>query len=138
VPTSAGSDGTAALGSGWGFPEPWGVWNIGADATLVFRLATAEAGKPLRLTLWGWRLPSRSGNTRVDVRLNGALAASWNVGGAAGTPWQVTLPPQSDTDPIVVSLHAHEPTSPTELEMSDDPRPLGFALEAFRLEIGGG
>jgi hypothetical protein len=135
LPTSTGAEGVTVLGDGWSWPEPWGVWSIGPDATLVLRIPSAQAAQPLRLTLWAQRFPSRSGNTRVDVRVNGVAAGGWAVGTAAAMPLQVTLPPQPGSDPVVlVQLHIVDPTSPRDFGNSNDDRRLGLGLHAFRIE----
>jgi hypothetical protein len=135
LPTSTGAEGVAALGDGWGLPEPWGVWSIGPDAVLVLRIPSQLADQPLRLTLWAQRFPSRSGDARVDVRVNGAAAGGWNVGTTEAVPLQVTLPPQPELDAaVLVQFHIVDPTSPRDIGKSNDARTLGLGVHAFRIE----
>lgn len=128
-------DGNFVLGNGWSHPESWGVWSDGPQAVIVLRPGPAQARQKLRLTLWGRRFPSRSGDTHVSVWVNDVELGFWDGGNTIVTPWSVTLPAPAAADPVIlVRLQIADPTSPHDLGMSLDPRKLGVALEALRLE----
>ncbi len=134
----AESDGVAW--TGWGAPEGFGRWTVGAESRLRFRRPTGggravdaveidilqvfSAGRPVVFEVQvGSETPRR-----FQFPEAGDVAPGAAPGGVVIAP----LPPRgADHELIEVSIRVRDPASPHELGLGDDRRQIGLAVRSI-------
>jgi len=134
VPTVAHGSGVQWLLDGWNDPEDWGTWNEGSTAQLAFQLAEPTA-KPLVFSVTAGALGAHPATSqKIAVLANGQQIATWDVKEPI-SHYQATIPAsQGAMRSILIEFHIEHPISPTEIHVGNDPRKIGFALCAFRVD----
>jgi FkbM family methyltransferase len=130
--------GISSLVSGWHSPEPWGVWS--SDHESVIALYYAEAPeRDVRIEFDVWALVSAGALAQaVEVSLDGLIPVRWNFTGSENRGLRVVDFPCSSIKrtPLGATLTIRFRTSalmsPMQRGLSNDNRPLGFALAGFR------
>lgn len=120
----------AALRSGWSGDESAGeqswVWAVGHEATL----ALPASHEPSTLLVAVAPLAGLRERQRVTLRTADATTSAWLESGT--TTLRLPLAPQARDD-LEVVLAFSEATSPRELGVSDDARPLAAAVHRVEL-----
>jgi hypothetical protein len=117
------------LAGGWSHPDPGGRWTIGPVARLLLRPSSAP-------TLLEWEAAPVSAPsappTRVEVTANGVALGAIDY---EGDPRRVQLPLQNAAGEheLLLSWRIHNPRSPKQLGLSEDPRPLGLFFRSITL-----
>jgi hypothetical protein len=135
-----GGNGLGMLVAGWSFAEEHGSWTIGAEAVVSVPLrGDVPAGSVLR-----WRvvplLTERVTSRRVDVVVNGRLAARWDF---AGDGWaeemcDVPVPAGLRRGQVLhVRFVVHRPVSPQSIDHDVGSRQLGISLHSLMIERSG-
>ena len=131
ISLAAGQPGAGILDRGWS-PEPWGAWSDGYVADLLFR--TVPGAVTLSLKGSGFVPPSPTINA-VGIHVNGGFISAAHLT-SAEQEFRIEVPAAANPVGLmhVVVQFFPLPRSPRELGMSDDPRHLGIALKAVRVE----
>ncbi|HEX2052630.1 MAG TPA: glycosyltransferase [Actinomycetota bacterium] len=129
-------NGLLLLESGWGQPEPWGVWSIAPRAEVRWTV-DGTPDRPVELAIEGRMFvhPGRSRPTGF-VRVNGRVAAKLEAAQDDGSVHlQLTLGPADLAAGVVrLSFHVDSAVSPSSLGVSSDVRCLGFGLARMLVE----
>lgn len=124
------------LGPGWSLFESAGIWTEGAAADLIFRVALPPAAS-LDVQLLLTPFYSRRRPQQVTVSVEGIELGRWDLPKGRETWHLVNVPLRLMTNGLVrMRLHIHDPHSPKEIGISDDPRLLGVMLHEMRLSAG--
>ncbi|MBS7700967.1 MULTISPECIES: hypothetical protein [unclassified Chelatococcus] len=131
VSFAGGEAGTLLLADGWSRPESWGTWASGQAATLVFRLVGDDFPDGVRLTLTAHALPRPQDRSKVvHVLVGGAPVATLNLTRDPG-PQDLCIPAAQlpKEGAILLTFQTDSDIqSPATLKISDDTRPLNFAV----------
>jgi hypothetical protein len=120
---------------GWSSPEAWGVWTDGKTAVLRLQLSAPAKGD-VTLEFQGHAYLTREGRQSAQVSLNGRplgvlrFDAKSNEGLRALRVPAGLIPADGRID---LAFEIEQPTAPSKISRSPDPRQLGFALETLRL-----
>lgn len=131
--------GTFFLQSGWGPPEPGGVWTYGREARLSIR-AGGPSGAVSALvfdlsTYTG--MGFARGTQTIKVYLNDQLAATWAFTSGVTPPWTRVAVPPGLTDPtgrLDIRFEIDPPLNPKTLGIANEDRDLGVTLRSVRIE----
>lgn len=129
----SGERGGLYAGDGWAAPEPWGIWSLGRQATLLLRLAPVRG--PLMLEVKGHVLTGPTMTHRhLRLSANGTTVANIDVLSGEQT-LRFPLPVPSTTADGVLRLQfdVAPEASPQSLDLSTDGRHLGIGLEELTL-----
>lgn len=129
------------LGDGWAVPESWGIWSVGAVATLDIPIALVAA--------WDGRLAVNCKHyfpatdppeteRAVEIMLGGRLIARWqfrrrDYGRAGLPPRELTLSESCWRDvngSIRLAFHMPHAVAPLDAGEGEDARQLGLGLES--------
>jgi len=130
VDFSSGGRGVDLLASGWGSVENWGVWMVGRQSSLEFRVPAGSTG-PCRFRLRGqWFLNERRTTGSVGLKLGpGPLQVFEGDLQDRNFEWPLAIPSDDiGNDPVTIDISAENPQSMQELGLSDDSRPLSVGL----------
>ncbi len=130
-PVGIGRQANRFLLSGWGRPEDWGVWSIGARSSIAFpcdRAGAAQADGRVGIRLFVEPL----GVQTVRVRQGRALLYEAVLDGGAVLGFSGD-PARCGSDGMRFEIEVSDPASPFALGRSADRRVLGLAL--YRIEI---
>jgi hypothetical protein len=138
---SQGSGAERLLGEGWSALEPTGVWTDGEKASLVLKLAGAPPGDvELVLAVDPFVTPDHP-ELKVEISSQGEQLGARVFHyrrtvfrpGKAQRPLRAVLPAsvRDETGRAVLELRLHDPASPLDLGLSDDPRRLGLHLRSL-------
>jgi Glycosyltransferase Family 4 len=118
------------LVSGFGEPEPWGVWTDADSALLALRTDAPDGAVDLAFHADAFVVEEHP-VLQADVRVNGAFAASWTFQYPSAPEWRtVHVPAAPSLDGLViVEFVLSVPRSPSELGISSDTRRLGLSLQ---------
>jgi hypothetical protein len=125
----------AILQRGWSFPEPWGVWSIGAKAGLrvPFDRSTTFPIK-LEVTLQAFTRPGL--NQSVAISVNGRPAAMLQFGQSSGEcvhTIEISGDEVSRDFSATVLFDISHPTAPADIDGSADRRKLGIGIRRLRI-----
>jgi phosphoglycerol transferase len=129
----SGERGGLHAGDGWAAPEPWGIWSLGRQSTLLFRVAPVHG--PLMLEVKGHVLTGPT-VTRRHLRLsaNGTTVADIDVLAGEQTLRFPLPPPSAMADGVLrLQFDVTPDVSPQSLDLSTDGRHLGIGLEELTL-----
>lgn len=121
-----GARGNQYLGAGWSHPEDGAVWSVGPLA--IIRLPVRGAST-IRFDFEPFRRWLRH-HAKIEILINGRSVFSGAAGDARGTAFPVA----DGGDGIEVRFRIRNPTSPKDLNMSDDLRKLGIYLHSLSVE----
>lgn len=130
---SAGAPGTAALVSGWGQPEDWGVWSVARRARLRVFVPTLAEGTLISLQV---RSAVFAAADELDVRCvaGDTTLAEWHFDAST---WRsivrLDLPAGLTGSPIELDFYIDTPRSPPESLPTGDTRELGIGIEKLAL-----
>jgi len=138
------AQGGAAAGfqlAGWSVAEPWGVWSNGPAASLEIPIDTVpKYGVEMTCIAHGFTSALRPEQT-VHVIANGEAVAHWTfkTTDEADRPRRATISAgtMSIRMPLRVDFLISHPTSPLELNQSEDPRRLGIGIRELILKAVG-
>jgi GT2 family glycosyltransferase len=124
------AEGAGYLVSGWHDGESWGVWSAGPTAIIGFHLPAEVHNPMLEVTGGPFRVPDEvvlgvdgePGFRHTFTRDRETVCVSLGANGERN---------------VFVSIEVGKAASPQSLCISDDVRPLGFALTCLRLVAGG-
>jgi len=134
---SRGASGIAYLTRGWSGAEPWGTWSDGPSAELVLPLGSAA--QPRRLVIEANALVSvvpPHPRQKVEIRVNGALAATLGLTRYAGNRIEVAIPASARADlaacgRLRLEFRFLDAVRPKAIGLGDDPRNLALGLLAI-------
>ncbi len=122
--------------TGWGAPEGFGRWTVGAESRLRFRRPAErdEAADAVAISIA--QVFSAGGPVVFEVQVGSEApcrfqfpeAAEIARGAVPGGVVTMALPRGSDDAEIEISIRVRDPTSPHELGLGDDRRKLGLAV----------
>ena len=127
---------------GWSYPEDWGIWTKGSEATLEIPLADAPTSG-VRLSVKGvfFVMPKHESVT-ASFTANGMPIGVMKGTVAASEAETLLNVPQAAfaASPRMLKLKiaVDKPIAPAALEPTDDTRLLGFGLKSMMLVDGGG
>jgi peptidoglycan/LPS O-acetylase OafA/YrhL len=121
---------------GWGKRESWGIWSIGREASLSFRVAN-PSGPHLGLRMKAYFFVNdRHPAVTVRIAANG-IAIGQLTGSPANGSIDATLPLPPDAyangGAVRLTLSIDQPASPKSLGISEDTRVLGVGLTSMKL-----
>ncbi|MDX2186807.1 MAG: hypothetical protein SFV32_07745 [Opitutaceae bacterium] len=120
---------------GWSFDEPGFVWTDGPSASLTLGIENPNADLCLQLRCRAF-LPEGKNTQLLKVRINGAIALVWSVGGGeACFEGRIFRHLLSELCTLSVAFEVERPISPMELGMGGDERKLGIAIYELALVI---
>jgi hypothetical protein len=125
---------TAYLTRGWSGPETWGTWSDGPSAEIVLPLSTA---RPRGFVIEANALVSPSHPKQdVEIRVNGALAATVSLTMNSGNQIEVPIPAPTQEGlaargTLHVELRFPDAVRPKDIGLNDDPRNLALGLRAI-------
>jgi hypothetical protein len=129
----ADSNAGGVLSSGWSLPESWGTWSWGPRSALTLRVRGRASAVELTASPFEHAGPP----LQVRVSVDGEPAADWEVADPEPRPYRVTLPAAvaaaEGERPVRLRLEYSQTWSPRALRLSDDERPLAFALRQVRV-----
>lgn len=125
------------LVSGWGEPESWGAWSVGAKSVIELGCDLAE-GHDMQVTFQCKALvtPNRP-VLKVACRVNEGKAVDWEF---KQDSWQaektVNIPGQdwNEKRPAQIVFEIDRPVSPHELGLSDDRRAISLGVISLQLK----
>ena len=133
-----GGNGLPFLGGGWSFAEEHGTWTIGTEAAVSVPVPVDASSGPLLLCMRIVPLlTARVTSRRVDVVVDGELAARWDF---LGDDWvderrDVPLPVGSMKARVIqVRFIVHQPVSPQSIDHDVGTRQLGLSLHSITIE----
>ena len=123
--------------AGWSTREDWGIWSVGRDSTLDFRVRKPA---PAQLDLFikgSFYLNDRHPTLIARVTANGVEIGKFKPTAAnpaieATLPLPATLLLQTGK-PVRIEILIDNPASPKSLGLSDDNRVLGFGVQSLKL-----
>jgi len=129
----SGERGGLYAGDGWAAPEPWGIWSLGRQATLLLRLAPVRG--PLMLEVKGHVLTGPTMTHRhLRLSANGTTVADIDVlSGEQTLRFPLPAPSAMADDVLRLQFEVTPEASPQSLDLSTDGRHLGIGLEELTL-----
>lgn len=130
VPLGTGRPHAIELVSGFSEPESWGVWTDADSAQMALRIDVPQGAVDLAFYTDAFVVPEHPA-LQADIRVNGALAASWSFAYPYAPEWRTTqIPAVASHDGLVIlEFTISTPRSPSELGVSSDTRRLGLSLQ---------
>lgn len=114
------------FGIGWSSGDQTGVWSLGYQSELLFRLPSCLAATNLRINIFPFVVPE--GQT-VTVSANGGSPVTRSYSDRKNDDLVIPIGACDPLDPIVaVTFFVEKPLSPLETGESGDARPLGVLL----------
>lgn len=117
------------VGFGWSHREKWGVWSEVPSPSLFIPRASTHAVLTLRGALFG---PAGE-PARLEWTIEGGT--SGRLTAACGEPLELEIPTKPED--CLLSLHLPDAMPPAEIEVSNDPRTLGFGLTGMDVRLTG-
>lgn len=123
------------LGDGWSGVEDWGIWAVGKDARILFRLAPewADSTLAIRVDSHGF-VNDRNPVSTVTVSTGAETLAQWEFSEAQNRSVRTLCIPASAVGPdgaVELRFHQDHPISPAEVRLGADRRPLNFAIHSL-------
>ena len=138
VTFTLGGDGLGMLGAGWSFAEEHGSWTIGAEAVVTVPLGRDVTAGPVVLRLQVVPLlTERVRSRRVDVVVDGELAARWEFTGDGWAEETRDVPVRVGVRrgrALHVRFVVHRPVSPQSLDHDVGTRQLGLSLHSLVID----
>jgi hypothetical protein len=128
-------DDYSGFGDGWAFPDEWGIWTQGPQASLALALRGGFK-RNAQLALWIGSVCIASDDLlEVELFVDGAHVSTRSFGEPYREyVWRFPLPEQAlERQSADVTLVVHDPRSPTSVGWSGDDRPLGLHIRAVSL-----
>jgi hypothetical protein len=126
--------------TGWGAPEGFGRWTVGAESRLRFRRPVEGGGAVSAVAIDIGQVFSAGGPVVFEVQVGSAApgyfqfpeSAGLARGAAPGGVVTAPLPPcETDDAPVEISIKIRDPVSPHELGLGEDRRQLGLAVTSI-------
>jgi hypothetical protein len=126
--------------TGWGAPEGFGRWTIGAESRLRFRRPVARGEAVNAVAIDIAQVFSGGGRVAFEVQVGSEEPGHYQFpevaglarGPAPGGMVTAPLPPYEAGDAQVeISIRIRDPASPHELGLGDDRRKLGLAVKSI-------
>ncbi len=123
--------------AGWSYPEAWGSWTNGNDASIGARFPPEWAGAVVaidfdivHLSLGG---PGHRRTLHVDVLVNGVHCARWDFDEYPPLNRRVFATLPTNEPQALIHLRIHNPISPAQAGLSTDRRALGMGIGRIRI-----
>ncbi len=135
-----GSESDLMAWTGWGAPEGFGRWTVGAESRLRFRRPNGGGGAVEAVAIDVAQVFSAGGPVVFEIQVGSEApgrfqfpdAAEIGRGPAPGGVVTAPLPPYEAGDAQVeISIRVRDPASPHELGLGDDRRKLGLAVKSI-------
>ncbi len=135
-----GSESDLMAWTGWGAPEGFGRWTVGAESRLRFRRPAEGGGAVNAVAIDVAQVFSAGGPVAFEIQVGSEApghfqfpeAAGIARGSAPGGVVTVALPPRgADDEPVEISIRIHDPASPHELGLGEDRRQLGLVVTSI-------
>ena len=131
-------NGRRFMGQGWSTPEPWGTWSTGKISEVFVKLPNVSG------TSWAMEAEATAfvhpARKELDVMVfaNGANLGTWifrHGDGIVHRSLDVPIALVNANGDLRLTFAPSSLQSPKEAGLSDDVRPLGFALVSMRLNL---
>lgn len=127
-----GSSDCPCVATGWGAPEPWGVWSTAERAYVSVRIADEERPSLLKVAMTGFVLPEALPEQTVSIYKNGQYLTD-----ARFTPEEnardLVVPIEVGESVVGLEFRPSNPRSPSDLGLSIDARKLGVGIRSILL-----
>lgn len=129
-----GGDGGPFLSSGWSSPEPGHTWSDKTSALLNLQVVATDSPLTLRMQLSGLTKAPELPAQPVEVLVNDAKIADWDV--ASETEYVAQVPAEAvrGGGALKIELKIPQATTPKQLGLGNDERVLGVALHTLVIE----
>ena len=126
--------------TGWGAPEGFGRWTIGAESRLRFRRPVQQSDAAKAVAIDVAQVFGAGGPFVFEVQAGSEAPNHFQLpegapaprGAAPGGVVTVPLPPRgADDEPVEISIRIGNPVSPHELGLGEDRRTLGLAVASI-------
>ena len=121
----------------WSVPESWGVWGLGTDAALSFRIDPSEGSGPFRVRVLGFAyVNARAQREEIAVYASGHAVGDWAFDIAHNDIDRTVCIPNAAIYPdrrVELRFHNPHPKSPAALGLADDTRELSIGLKSVEL-----
>jgi hypothetical protein len=139
------AEGTFGIGGifigqkGWGNPEPWGTWTVGAHATFQpFPLPRETQGSDFLLDAKIRTFLAKPGDMQdITVRANGVSVAHWMLTDSFvehDVSAHIPKAALGGRSVLALSFDIAKPVSPASVGLSPDAREVGMGLSWLRLK----
>lgn len=119
--------------NGWSYPENWGVWSLGPEASLRIALAQPESGPLLLSVTASGLVPQGSNGQMVEVLVDDTPIGHWTLS-SQSADYQAIIPSVPGRSELRIRFRIRRPVSLHELGIATDLRPVGFGLQRLSLQ----
>ncbi len=129
-----GNEGNAKQyqGQGWSAPENNLTWTDGKSASLVIPVSQPQSDLILNTTVLFSFVAGDIVNQKVNVYTNGNKLGEWDI--SSGGNYMIKIPKEYITNTLLeLIFELPNAVSPMELNVSDDTRSLGIAVQSISL-----
>ncbi|MFB4374689.1 sulfatase-like hydrolase/transferase [Agrobacterium sp. CR_3] len=127
-----GSADCPCVATGWGEPEPWGVWSTSQSSYVAIRIAREERPSALNVSMTGFVLPVALPEQIVSIYKNGKYLTEVRF-----TPEEndrdLSVPVEAGESIVGLEFRPSNPKSPSDLGLSIDARKLGVGIRSISL-----
>ncbi len=129
---SLGGNAEHCLLGGWSLSEPWGIWSLGKNSEVGFRLSESLSGN-IHLTVSANPFVHAGRPMKeIEVFVNGQWVATWNYQLGQGTAKRSASIPQNiyqqNEGVLKIKFVPKEIDSPKQAGLSEDQRQISLGL----------
>ena len=119
-------------GSGWGYPEAWGVWSEGNKARILIPLKEHLVPKTLNFRIQPYVSSNVKGQI-VDIYINKIYSGNYYLHEGKTYDINVNIPQNVKSNFLLVEFYLPDAISPNKAGDGEDRRKLGIGLLSARL-----
>jgi glycosyltransferase involved in cell wall biosynthesis len=119
---------------GWSEVEDDGIWSVGARSRIAFTLPWPARKVTISLRVWTFAAPGRE--RRFEVFANTRRVATWIFSDQNEVVREISVSMPAARRLVVLRFCHADTSSPYQLGLNQDTRPLGFFVFALRLDSG--
>jgi glycosyltransferase involved in cell wall biosynthesis len=117
---------------GWSEVEHDGIWSVGARSRIAFALPRSMRNFTVSLRVWTFAAPDRE--RRFEVFANARQVATWIFSDPSQGVREICLSMPAARRLVVLRFCQANPSSPYQIGLNQDQRPLGFFVLGLRLD----
>lgn len=126
---SKGNDCVDFLRDGWSIPEHGFTWTVAPSASII--LPPISTREDILLVVAGTPYSPRGMPQRLSLHTNGKAIAIWEISSRSHLCAWLPICYLKPNERWTLVFNISNPISPSNAGLSDDDRPLGFALESL-------